>query len=173
MPNFVSLHSVLECCLWYTMNKFCWVLLFLLCYSIYQTLSLDNKISVVLNIWLSLKFNASWVSGLSPYKVVISKLLVNWSQRDFQMQSRLLCLFFLFVCFALSNRSLWNRMQWRNSDLHENGVPFFCVQQRCILFECILLFSFLSVFALHGHDSMAVYPEGVNNIVFDSCISIC
>ena len=34
------------------------------------------------------------------------------------------------------------------------------IQQRCILFECILLFSFLSVFVLHGHDSMAVYPEG-------------
>ena len=64
-------------------------------------------------------------------------------------------------------------MQWRNSDLHENGVPFFCVQQRCILFECILLFSFLTVFVLHGCDSMAVYPEGVDNIVFDSCISIC
>ena len=64
-------------------------------------------------------------------------------------------------------------MQWRNSDLHENGVPFFCVQQRCILFECILLFSFISVFALHGHDSMRVHPEGVDNIVFDSCISIC
>ena len=59
MPNFVSLHCVLECCLWYTMNKFCWVLLFLLCFSIYQTLYLDNKISVVLNICLSLKFNAS------------------------------------------------------------------------------------------------------------------
>ena len=47
------------------------------------------------------------------------------------------------------------------------------IQQRCILFECILLFSFISVFALHGHDSMAVHPEGVDNIVFDSCISIC
>jgi len=47
------------------------------------------------------------------------------------------------------------------------------IQQRCILFECILLFSFLSVFALHGRDSMVVYPEGVDNIVFDSCISIC
>ena len=92
---------LLGCCLWYTMNKFCWILLFLLCYSIYQTLSLDNKIAVVLNICLSLKFNASWVSGLSPYKVVISKLLVNWSQRDFQMQSRLLCFVCLFVLLCL------------------------------------------------------------------------
>ena len=64
-------------------------------------------------------------------------------------------------------------MQQRGSDLLEGEVAFSRVQQRCILSKDAPLLSFLSVYMACGRHPVVVGPPGVENIILNSCRSIC